>query len=258
MSLPIGEVARVAGVTVRTLHHYDAIGLLSPSLRTNSGRRGYEPTDLDRLQRILFYRELDLPLADIAGLLDGDEDPLSHLARQRDVLQGRIERLGRLVAVLERTMEARKMGINLDPDEMFEVFGDADPGEHAEEAGQRWGDTDAWRQSQQRTSSYTKADWQRFKDEQESLGADMVAAMDAGVPPDEARAMDLAERSRLQIHEWFYDCPHAMHVSLGQMYVDDPRFMATYERQREGLAVWIRDAIVANAKRHGVDASSRS
>ncbi|HSK22749.1 MAG TPA: MerR family transcriptional regulator [Egicoccus sp.] len=254
MSYSIGEVARFAGVTVRTLHHYDAIGLLSPSRRTGSGRRGYEPPDLDRLQRILFYRELDLPLEDIAGLLDGDEDPLSHLARQRDALQDRIERLERLVTVLERTMEARKMGINLDPDEMFEVFGDFDPGEHAEEAEQRWGETDAWRQSRQRTSSYTKADWLRFKNEQETLGTDMVAALDAGIAPDDERAMDLAERARLQIHEWFYDCPHAMHVNLGQMYVDDPRFKANYDRQREGLAVWLRDAIVANAKRHGVDA----
>ncbi|MEX2505225.1 MAG: MerR family transcriptional regulator, partial [Egicoccus sp.] len=180
MSYSIGEVARFAGVTVRTLHHYDAIGLLAPSRRTGSGRRGYEPTDLDRLQRILFYRELDLPLDDIAGLLDDDEDPLSHLARQRDALQDRIGRLERLVTVLERTVEARTMGINLDPDEMFEVFGDVAPGEH------------------------------------------------------------LAERSRLQIHEWFYDCPHAVHINLGQMYVDDPRFLANYEQQREGLAVWIR------------------
>lgn len=253
MSFTIGEVARFAGVTVRTLHHYDAIGLLSPSRRSGSGRRGYDPTDLDRLQRILFYRELDLPLTDIAGLLDGDEDPLSHLARQRHALQERIERLERLVTVLERTMEARKMGINLDPDEMFEVFGDVDPSEHAEEAEQRWGDTDAWRQSQQRTSRYTKADWQRFKAEQEALNADMVAALDAGVAPDDERGMDLAERARLQIHEWFYDCPHAMHVHLGQMYVDDPRFRANYDDQREGLAAWLRDAIVANAQRHGID-----
>lgn len=253
MSWSVGEVSRLAGITVRTLHHFDAIGLLRPSRRDGAGRRRYEPADLERLQRILFYRELELSLDDIAGLLDGDDDPLAHLTRQRAALTARIERLQRLVDVLERTMEARKMGINLDPDELFEVFGDVDPGEHADEAEARWGGTDAWRQSQRRTSSYTKDDWQRFRTEQETLGTDLVAALDAGVAPDEERAMDLAERARLQIHDWFYDCPHAMHVQLGRMYVDDPRFAATYEQQREGLARWLRDAIEANAARHGVE-----
>ncbi|MFA9445506.1 MerR family transcriptional regulator [Egicoccus sp. AB-alg6-2] len=254
MRYSIGEVARFAGVTVRTLHHYDAIGLLSPQERAPSGRRTYVAADLDRLQRILFYRELDLPLDDIAALLDGADDHVAHLARQRGALRDRIDRLERLLAVLDRTMEARKMGIDLDPDEMFEVFGDDDPAQYAEEAEQRWGNTDAWRASQQRVARYRKTDWLRFKAEQEQLGADMVAAMDAGIAPDDARAMDLAERARLQIHDWFYDCPHEMHVALGQMYVDDPRFTATYDRQRDGLAQWLRDAIVANAARHGTAA----
>ena len=254
MSYAIGEVARLAGVTVRTLHHYDAIGLLAPSQRTASGRRSYLPTDLERLQRIMFYRELDVPLDDIAQLLDGNGDPLAHLAQQREELQGRIARLERLVTVLEHTMEAHRMGIHVDPDELFEVFGEENPAEHAAEAEERWGDTDAWRQSQQRTANYTKQDWQRFMAEQKALNADLVAAMAAGVAPDDERAMDLAERARLQIHEWFYDCPYAMHINLGRMYVDDPRFKANYDKQREGLAQWLRDAILANARRHGVDA----
>ncbi|MFA9429017.1 MerR family transcriptional regulator [Egicoccus sp. AB-alg2] len=256
MSYSIGEVARYAGVTVRTLHHYDAIGLLQPSHRSTSGRRSYVTADLERLQRILFYRELELPLDAIGRLLDGGDDPLVQLARQREQLQARIDRLTRLVDVLERTMEARRMGIDLDPDELFEVFGEDDPTQYAEEAEQRWGDTDAWRESQRRTARYTKDDWLRFKAETERLNADMVAAMDEGMAPTDEPAMDLAERARRQIDEWFYACPHEMHLYLGQMYVDDPRFMATYERQREGLARWLRDAIVANARRHGVEVAT--
>jgi len=250
VSYTIGEVARLSGLTVRTLHHYDAIGLLPPSHRAMSGRRGYASTDLERLQRILFYRELELPLDEIGRLLDGGDDPLAQLARQRTQLRDRITRLERLVEVLDRTMEARTMGINLDPDELFEVFGEDDPTQYAAEAEQRWGDTDAYRQSQARASRYTKDDWQRFKAEGEQLTAAMVAAMDDGVAPDDTRAMDLAEQARLQIDQWFYDCPPQMHVNLGQMYVDDPRFTATYDQHREGLARWLRDAIVANAERH--------
>src|SRR6266498_107409 len=110
----VGDVARLAHVTVRTLHHYDEIGLLRPSARTEAGYRRYSDSDLERLQRVLCYRDLGFSLEEITAILDHPAiDPLGHLRRQHGLLTGRIDRLRRMVATVERAMEARKMGINL-------------------------------------------------------------------------------------------------------------------------------------------------
>src|SRR5688572_9531322 len=126
----VGEVAALAGVTVRTLHHYDRIGLLSPSGRTSSGYRQYGPADLDRQHR---------------------------------VLRDRMERTAEMVAAVEKEMEARAMGISLTPEERFEVFGEHDPAQYEVEVEERWGETDAYAQSKRKTAAYTKDDWLRIK-----------------------------------------------------------------------------------------------
>jgi MerR family transcriptional regulator, thiopeptide resistance regulator len=249
----VGEVARLAGVTVRTLHHYDALGLLSPSGRSEAGYRRYRPSDVERLQRILVYRELEVPLGRIAELLGDDVDPLPHLRAQRDLLVDRRDHLDRVIATIERTVEAKQMGIELTPEEMLEVFGDHDPTAYADEVEERWGDSDAYRESRRRTSRYRKEDWTRIRADSEQLDAELVAAFGSGSESDGEQAMDLAERAREQIDRWFYPLPHAGHVELARMYLGDPRFTATYERMAEGLAVYWHDAIVANARRHGVE-----
>src|SRR5690606_6950244 len=140
MSYSVGEVARLTGVTVRTLHHYDEIGLLSPSGRTAAGYRQYSEADLERLQQILTYRELGFPLEEIAEIVaDPRADALTHLRRQHALLVGRMERLRKMIDAVEFMMEAQQMGIQLTPQERFEVFGDFDPDQYAEEAEQRWG-----------------------------------------------------------------------------------------------------------------------
>lgn len=184
MEYPVGQVAGFAGVTVRTLHHYDGIGLLSPSGRSRAGHRRYDDGDLDRLQQILFYRELGFPLDEIAVLLDDPgADPQEHLRRQHRLLSDRIAELRRMAAAVETAMEARKMGINLTPEEKFEVFGDKDPEEHAEEAERRWGGTDAYAESQRRAAGYTKDDWKRIQAEVAEWSAAYDALMEAGEPP---------------------------------------------------------------------------
>ncbi len=137
----------------------------------------------------------------------------------------------------------------MDKEEMFEVFGDFDPAEYEQEVEQRWGTTDAYKESARRTKGYTKADWQRFKDESEQIGRDTAALMDAGVPADDPRAMTLAEQARLQIDTWFYPCSHEMHRNLAEMYLADPRYTATYEKIHEGMAQYWHDAILANGER---------
>ena len=250
MSYSVGQVAGFAGVTVRTLHHYDEIGLLAPGERSHAGHRRYGDADLDRLQRILFYRELGFPLDEVAVLLDDpDADPREHLRRQHELLSARIEKLTKMAAAVEHAMEASRMGINLTPEERFEVFGDKDPEQYAEEAEQRWGGTEAYAESQRRAARYTKDDWKRMQAEVKDWGERYDALMTAGEPPTGERAMDMAEEHRQHITRWFYDCPPAMHAGLGRMYVEDPRFTATYERTAPGLAQYVSTAVQANAGR---------
>ncbi|MFF7970866.1 TipAS antibiotic-recognition domain-containing protein [Streptomyces sp. NPDC007905] len=252
MSYSVGQVAGFAGVTVRTLHHYDEIGLLVPGERTYAGHRRYTDTDLDRLQQILFYRELGFPLDEVAALLDDPEaDPRAHLRRQHDLLTARIEKLQKMAAAVEHAMEARTMGINLTPEERFEVFGEQnDPEKYAEEAEQRWGDTSEWAESQRRTARYDKEDWKRIKAEADGWNERYTALVAAGEQPSGAAAMELAEEHRQHISRWFYECPPQMHRCLGEMYVSDERFKAYYDAMRPGLAEHLRDAITANADRH--------
>ncbi|WP_371669959.1 MerR family transcriptional regulator [Streptomyces sp. NBC_00289] len=250
MSYSVGQVAGFAGVTVRTLHHYDDIGLLAPGERSHAGHRRYNDADLDRLQRILFYRELGFPLEEVAELLDdADADPRAHLRRQHELLTARIERLRKMAAAVEQAMEARRMGINLTPEERFEVFGDKDPDQYAEEAEQRWGGTEVYAESRRRAAHYTKEDWKRMRSEVEDWSARYDALMAAGEPPTGEAAMDLAEEHRLHISTWFYECSPEFHQGLGGMYVSDERFKAFYDSVRPGLAEHLRDAITANAVR---------
>lgn len=252
MGYSIGKVARLARVTVRTLRHYDATDVLHPSERLASGYRSYSAEDLERLQRILCYRQLGFPLDTVKTLLnDPDIDPREHLRRQHALLTERISALRRMAATVEKIMEAQNMGINLDPHDLLEVFGDSDPTEHHAEAEERWGESDAWAQSQRRVSSYTKEDWLRLRAEYRALMAEVAAARAAGQAPDSPQAMDLAEAHRAHLERWFYDCPYAMHRGLGDLYINDPRFKANFDKIAPDLASYLRDAIAANAARHG-------
>ena len=238
----VGEVAALAGVTVRTLHQYDRIGLLSPSGRTAAGYRRYSAADLDRLHRVLLYRELGFPLEEVAALLDDPSaDPAAHLRRQHRLLRDRLERTRAMVAAVEKEMEARSMGIALTPEERFEVFGEHDPERYEAEVQERWGDTDAYAQSTRRTAAYSKDDWLRIKAEGADVERRFAEALAAGAPPDSERAMDLAEEHRQQITGAYYDCSLEIHRGLGEMYVADPRFAANYGG--ESGAAFVRDAL---------------
>jgi len=246
----VGQVAERSGVTVRTLHHYDEIGLLRPSRRSASGYRLYTDEDLVRLQHVVVYRRLGFSLEEVAVLLDDPEaDVAAHLRRQRAAVMSRLDELAELVTAIDRALEAEVSGIQLTPEEQRELFGEDFKEEYQEEARERWGDTEAWRQSQERTSQYTKADWQAIKAEMDGINARFVEALQAGEPADGERAMDAAEAHRQHITRWFYDCPAEMHANISEMYVSDPRFAKTYEDIHAGLAQYVRDAVHANAAR---------
>jgi MerR family transcriptional regulator, thiopeptide resistance regulator len=250
MSHTVGELAKLTRVSVRTLHHYDEIGLLSPSDRTRAGYRLYNADDAERLHRILVYRELGFDLKRIAEILDDPAaDAMAHLRRQRELLHEQVERLQQTIRSVEVMMNAKKSGLNLSDQEMREVFGAFDPGEHEAEAEQRWGETDAYKESRRRTTKYGKQEWLAIKAEAEQIESGMAAALREGLPPTSAAAMDLAEQHRQHISRWFYDCDYAIHRGLAQMYVADARFGAHYEQRAAGLSQYMHDAVIANAER---------
>ena len=140
-------------------------------------------------------------------------------------------------------------GTKLTRQEQKELFGDGFSDDYADEAQQRWGETEAWQQSQKRTSQYTRQDWAQVKAEMDASNSAFAAAMDAGLPANSDAAMDAAEQHRLHIHTRFYDLTPQSHRNLGDMYLADPRFTKNYEDIRSGLAQYVRDAIHANADR---------
>lgn len=245
----VGEVARLARITVRTLHHYDAVGLLVPSGRSGGGYRRYSGADLERLHQILLFRELGFALEAIRRLLeDPAYDRRRALEAQRALL---IERRRRTDAIL-RAVEGALRHLNgegaMSTEEMFEGFDDFNR-QHEAEVEERWGDSDAYEESMRRAKGYTKEDWKRFRAESEEGMQRFVALLEAGASATSVEAMDTAETARQAITRWFYDCSPSMHRSLADMYEADPRFTATYEERAEGLAAFVAAAIRANADR---------
>jgi len=257
--LTVGQVAEQYGVTVRTLHHYDEIGLLVPSERTSAGYRLYYDKDIARLQHVVVYRRLGFALEEIALLLDDASGDLGeHLRRQRDVVMSRLDEMHELVTAIDRALEKEMSGTKLTKEEQKELFGDGFSDDYAQEAEQRWGESEAWKQSQKRTSTYTKADWAQVKAEMYATNAAFISAMADGEPATSERAMDAAEQHRLHIHHRFYDLTPEFHRGLGDMYLADPRFTKTYEDIRPGMAQYVRDAIHGNADRAARSAGNQS
>ena len=243
----VGKVAELAGVSVRTLHHYDEIGLLEPSERSTSGYRLYSAADLRRLQRILFYRELDFDLAVIADIL---EDPAAaHLADQRRLLTERIDRYQAMVAVLDKELSARELGLTLTPEERLEVFGSTRLEDNAQRVLRRWGGTDRFRQQQERAAKYKREDWLALQAEQRDIHQRLADAMIAGTPADSPEVMDVAEEHRQHLHRWFHDCDHETHRELARAYRANERVGRNYDDMVPGLSQYIHDAIMANAGR---------
>lgn len=254
----VGQVAQRYGITVRTLHHYDDVGLLQPSERTPAGYRLYTGSDLQRLATVVMYRRLGFGLDEIAELLDGSAPVVDHLRRQRAAVETKVAEMTELIAALDRAIAAKDVAAQEEDDmtdrpateaELKELFGPGFDDAYAQEAEERWGESEAWAASQARTSAYGKADWQAVKDEADAVNAAFAAALDAGEPATSEAAMDAAEAARRQIDERFYACSPQFHRNLADMYVADPRFTATYEQIRPGLAQYVRAAVYANADR---------
>ena len=246
----VGQVAALASVTVRTLHHYHQIGLLTPSHRSESGYRLYGYDDLERLRQIRLLRELRFGLEAIEQLLDGPAwDRRAALTAQRELLRERQERTESIIRGVDGALRALEEETKMEATEMFEGLEEFDHTQYEDEVRERWGDTEAYRESMRRTRRYGKADWDRIRAEGEGVFARLAELLAAGDHAAGRAAMDLAEEHRRHIDRWFYPCSHTMHGCLADMYTADPRFTEYFEKRATGLAVFVQDAIKANQAR---------
>jgi DNA-binding transcriptional MerR regulator len=247
-------VARLARVSVRTLHHYDSIGLLVPRTRTDAGYRVYTDADLLRLQQILIGRELGLSLEEIRRSLDDPGfDRRNALIDQRERLRERVQQAEAMIRAIDAALAAFDNGqgeSEMDEMNMENLFQGFDASQYDDEVRRRWGTTEAFVESRKRTARYTPDDWKAVKAEQSGIYDDAYDALKAGKAPTDAGVMDVAERHRLSIDRWFYPCSHGMHRGLASMYESDDRFRQAIDNQREGLTPFLAEAIRANANRH--------
>lgn len=250
MALKVKDVARLTHVSVRTLHHYDEIGLCRPSGRSQAGYRLYSAKDLERLQQVLFFRELDFPLDEIRRILsDPAFDVTVALRMQWQLLTDRAAHIRSLIAAVEAALAAQEEGKTMSTEERFAVFGDFDPKAHEHEVRERWGTTDAYRESMARSKKYQAKDWEQIKAEGHAIFLALAALAQAQTPASSPQACDVAEQHRQHIERWFYTCPPSMHQGLGELYVHDSRFTANIDRYHPGLSAYARDAFAANAQR---------
>ena len=253
MAWSIVEVARMSGVTSRTLRHYDQIGLLPPAGVLGNGYRYYEPQDLLRLQQILVLRELGIGLHEIGEILDQERDQLQALRSHRERLLRERDRLALVTRTVERTIaeleskqfEDTEGGTTMSrisrPENLFEGF---DPTEYDAEGRERW--PEQWEQSQRFAGALTAADTERMQREMTAAMVRMAEAMAAGT--DVADPVVQAEVDAAYQGVCRFWTPNAeAFKSLGQMYVDDARFTATYDKVAPGLAAYYRDAMAVYA-----------
>lgn len=251
--MPVGEAAARLGVTVRTLHHWDEIGLARPAARSAAGYRLYTDDDLERLRRVLVYRELGLDLDAVRAVLDEPGgDVAEQLRVQRAQVGQRIAHLRELDDDLGRMIEAQEHGILLSEDEQRSTFGPGWDTQWPAQAKDAYGGSPQWQQYAERSASRSAEDWAAVMRAMEAFEADLGAAVDEGAAPGDAVADALVERHR-EVFSAFFPITRHMQVNLGRMYAADDRFAAHYDAVRPGLAVWLRDAIDASARAHGID-----
>ncbi|MFT4245381.1 MAG: MerR family transcriptional regulator [Micrococcaceae bacterium] len=248
----VGEVAKLLGLSVRTLHHWEELGLVIPDRHSWSNYRLYSDTDITRLQQIMIYRAIGMSLEAIEQLIDNDDNQVEHLLRQRDLLIGKENELHKKVKAIEELLEDKMGKKQLKVEEVAQILEDADFPKHQTEAEQKWGETDDWAISKKTMSAMSQEDWQALKDKTSQVEEKLAAAMNNNVVADSAEANSLAEEHR-ELLSAYFPVSHAKHVLIARGYVNDSRFNKYYEKHSKGLATWLKAIIDENAINNGVD-----
>lgn len=236
----VKDIAALAGVSARTLHYYDEIGLLEPARDPKNGYRQYTRSEVLRLQQILFLRELGLSLDEIHAVLDRpDFDLLSALESHREALLERQERLERLIETVEHTIAHLQGGIQMEVKEMLSGFSEEKQKEYEEEIRQKYGEAEV-NESVRRWGSYSEAKKQQIMEEGEAIYTSMAATIPHG--PASPQAQESIARWHQHLR-YFYEPSTEILLGLGDMYVEHPDFAAFFERIHPDLAGFMREAI---------------
>ena len=249
MEYTVQKLARMAGISARTLRHYDEIGLLKPARVSSSGYRIYGQAEVELLQQILLYRALEMPLEEIARIVHAPGFSAAQaLLTHREMLLNRRATLDILLANVEKTLQALKGVIPMKNEERFHGFAEKMIAEndaaYGQEAREKYGEA-TYNASNKRLRSMTQQDFDALEGLRAEANTLFKCAMDAGESP----ASETAQRGVALHHKWvnhFWDCVPAAYINLTQMYVDDPRFSAHYEEAvGPGGAAYVRDAAAA-------------
>lgn len=237
--MKISEVAKLSGVTVRTLHYYDEIGLLKPSKTTEAGYRMYSIEDLEKLQQILFFRELDFPLNEIKEIMINPKyDKIEALNKHKELLIEKRKRIDGLITLIDKTIKG-------DNNMSFKEFDNSKIEEnkrkYAEEVKKRWGNTDAYKEYEKKTGSYDKNSWNTINEEMAEILKEFADNRDKDVNSDIVQS--LVEKWRGYITLNFYNCTKEILSCLGLMYTGDERFKENIDKYGEGTAEFMAKAI---------------
>ena len=236
MKMQIKEFAEFTGVSVRTLHYYDEIGLLKPaSVDKFTGYRFYDKKSLLRMQEILFYRELDFSLKSIDKILSSPNyDKEKALAEQKKLLLIKKERLERLISAIDRAEKGENV---------MNVFDNSEFENYKQEVKEKWGETDAYKEHKEKTKDYGKEKWNNLSEKMNDIMAEFSVCMKNGEGPDSDNAQILVKMLQNHITENYYHCSNEILMGLGQMYIADERFKNNIDKNGEGTAEFISKAI---------------
>lgn len=246
MFYKVKEVSKIVGISVRALHHYDEIGLLKPENLTEAGYRLYSDKDLERLQQILFFKELDFSLQEVKEILDNPNfDRKRALKSHKELLVEKKKRIEKIIKSVEKTIDSIEGEIEMDKKEMFDGFDMSEieriKEKYAEEAKAKYGNTEAYKESEEKTSKYTKEDWNNIQKSTEEIYKKIIDNMDKGVADPKVQAA--VGELRQQITDNFYNCTPEIFRGLGDLYVADERFTKNIDKYKEGLAAFLKEAM---------------
>lgn len=245
MAYQVKEVSKLAGVSIRTLHHYDAIGLLAPSSTTAAGYRIYTEQDLERLQQILFFKEIGFSLHEIKEILESPGfDRAKALHAHRELLMEKRDRMDQMIRTVDRTIQSMQGGQQMEKKEMFEGFDMNKIKEHQEkyreEARQKYG-KDMVDATERRFNGYSEEKQANLFAEMGNISTRIASRMEYG--PNDPEAQEAVQAWHHFITEHFYDCTLEVFRGLGNLYVDDERFTANIDKTKPGLAQFMKEAM---------------
>ncbi|MDD5370774.1 MAG: MerR family transcriptional regulator [Anaerolineaceae bacterium] len=236
----VKQLSKMAGITPRTLHYYDEIGLLKPTIVGDNGYRYYAEESLLLLQQILLYRELDMPLEHIKEIMGRhDFDVLTALENHKNELLKRIAHLERLITTVDQTISHLKGNQTMSKTQLFQGFSDEQQAAYEKEAMEMY-DPAIVRASNQKWKNYTAADKQRISEEGNAVYEHFVTAIPKGPASAEAQACVEGWRNHM---EYFWSPNDEQLLGLAHLYNDDPRFKANYDKVDHRLAAFVLEAV---------------